>query len=444
MREIITIQVGRCGNKISSDFWTNVFQEHKVDSSGAYTGDSDLQLQKINTYFHEHEQKPNHFFPRATLIDLEPMAIDEIRAGPFGALFGPNNSTIGHYSAGNSFAKGFYSQGEEWIECALDVIRHQVEQCDRLQGFQMTHSLGGGTGSGMGCLIASKIKEEYPGILIQSFPVFPSPKVSDTVVEPYNAVLALNHLMEHANIIQVIDNEALYDICYRTRRITKPTYRDLNYLVAETMTAVTCTYRFPGELDNTMRKMATNLVPFPGVPYLMTSFSEVGFTGNNPTNYSLPNLMQRTFDAKSFICSADPRHGRYLSASLVYRGKGSLKELDESVLSILNRGSSYFVEWLPNNLKGSFCEVPQGKWKLCSVLNSNSTAIQKVLKNILEKFSAMFRRKAFVYGYGNDGMDEMEFVEAESRLNDVISEYQMLQDATAEEEEEFIDEEWEA
>lgn len=50
-------------------------------------------------------------------------------------------------------------------------------------GFQITHSLGGGTGSGMGTLLISKIREEYPDRMMCTYSVVPSPKVSDTVVE---------------------------------------------------------------------------------------------------------------------------------------------------------------------------------------------------------------------------------------------------------------------
>ena len=48
------------------------------------------------------------------------------------------------------------------VDSVLDVVRKEAESCDCLQGFQLTHSLGGGTGSGMGTLLISKIREEYP------------------------------------------------------------------------------------------------------------------------------------------------------------------------------------------------------------------------------------------------------------------------------------------
>lgn len=68
----------------------------------------------------------------------------------------------GQSGAGNNWAKGHYTEGAELVDSVLDVVRKEAESCDCLQGFQLTHSLGGGTGSGMGTLLISKIREEYP------------------------------------------------------------------------------------------------------------------------------------------------------------------------------------------------------------------------------------------------------------------------------------------
>ena len=77
----------------------------------------------------------------------------------------------------------------------MNVVRREVEACESLQGFQLTHSLGGGTGSGFGSLILENLKEEYYDRLVVVNPIIPSPLVSDCVVEPYNAVLSLNKLI---------------------------------------------------------------------------------------------------------------------------------------------------------------------------------------------------------------------------------------------------------
>jgi len=88
----------------------------------------------------------------------------------------------GQSGAGNNWAKGHYTEGAELVDSVLDVVRKEAECCDCLQGFQLTHSLGGGTGSGMGTLLISKIREEYPDRIMLTFSIVPSPKVSCTLV----------------------------------------------------------------------------------------------------------------------------------------------------------------------------------------------------------------------------------------------------------------------
>merc|ERR1711948_96460 len=155
----------------------------------------------------------------------------------------------------------------------LDVVRKEAEGCDCLQGFQMCHSLGGGTGSGMGTLLISKVREEYPDRIMETFSVIPSPKVSETVVEPYNAVLSFHQLVENADECFLLDNDALYDICFRTLKLTTPTYGDLNHLVSAAMSGITTCLRFPGRLNCDLRKIAVNLIPFPRLHFFMTGFA---------------------------------------------------------------------------------------------------------------------------------------------------------------------------
>merc|ERR1719320_1449488 len=140
------------------------------------------------------------------------------------------------------------------------------------------------------------------------------------------------------------------------------------------------------------------------------------------------------------MAAADPRHGRYLTVAAIFRGRMSMKEVDEQMLAVQNKNSSYFVEWIPNNVKVAVCDVPPQGLPMAATFIGNSTAIQELFKRISEQFTAMFRRKAFLHWYTGEGMVEMEFTEAESNMNDLVSEYQQYQDATAEDDE-FEDEE---
>merc|ERR1712079_809886 len=146
-----------------------------------------------------------------------------------------------------------------------------------------------------------------------TFSVIPSPKVSDTVVEPYNAVLSFHQLVENADQVMMGDNEALYDICFRTLKLTTPTYGDLNHLVSLTMSGVTTCLRFPGQPNADLRKLAVNMVPFPRLHFFMPGFAPLTSRGSQQyRSLTVPELTQQMFDARNMMAARDPRHGRYL------------------------------------------------------------------------------------------------------------------------------------
>ncbi|XP_011839960.1 PREDICTED: tubulin beta-2A chain isoform X12 [Mandrillus leucophaeus] len=320
MREIVHIQAGQCGNQIGAKFWEVISDEHGIDPTGSYHGDSDLQLERINVYYNE--ATGNKYVPRAILVDLEPGTMDSVRSGPFGQIFRPDNFVFGQSGAGNNWAKGHYTEGAELVDSVLDVVRKESESCDCLQGFQLTHSLGGGTGSGMGTLLISKIREEYPDRIMNTFSVMPSPKVSDTVVEPYNATLSVHQLVENTDETYSIDNEALYDICFRTLKLTTPTYGDLNHLVSATMSGVTTCLRFPGQLNADLRKLAVNMVPFPRLHFFMPGFAPLTSRGSQQYRaLTVPELTQQMFDSESNMNDLVSEYQQYQDATADEQGE---------------------------------------------------------------------------------------------------------------------------
>jgi len=431
MREIIHVQVGQCGNQIGAKFWEVISGEHGIEPTGKYTGKEDNQLEHINVYYNQGYH--GNYVPRAICVDLEPGVVNNIKASPYGELFRPDNFIWGESGAGNSWAKGHYTEGAELVEEVLDVVRKEAENCDLLQGFQFTHSLGGGTGSGMGTLLVSKITEEYPDRITSTYSVSPSPKVSDTVVEPYNATLSINQLIDNTDQTYCIDNEALYDICMNTLKISKPVYGDLNQLVSLTMSGVTTCLRFPGQLNADLRKLSVNMVPFPRLHFFMPGFAPLMARGSAQyRSLSVSELTKQMFDAKNMMTACDPRHGRYLTVATIFRGRVSMKEVDQQMLDTQTKNSSYFVEWIPNNVKTAVCNIPPLGLNISGTFIGNSTSIQGLFQRVSDQFNVMFRRKAFLHWYTSEGMDEMEFTEAESNINDLISEYQQYQEAEVE------------
>lgn len=267
--------------------------------------------------------------------------------------------------------------------------------------------------------------------MMLTFSVVPSPKVSDTVIEPYNATLSTHHLIENADEVVCIDNEALYNIYQNNLKIKNPSYADLNNLVSTVMSGITCSLRFPGQLNADLRKLAVNLIPFPRLHFFMASFAPL--TSASLKDYqisSVKELVNQMIDAKNMMAACDPRRGKYLTASAVFRGSMSQKEVDDQMLAIQNKHSPYFVDWIPNNIKSSHTDIPPKGTKMSVTFLANNTAIQSIFKRVSEQFTAMFRRKAFLHWYTVEGMEEMEFTEAESNMNDLISEYQQYEEAT--------------
>ena len=105
--------------------------------------------------------------------------------------------------------------------------------------------------------------------------MYPSPQVSTAVVEPYNSVLSTHSLLEHTDVAVMLDNEAIYDICRRSLDIERPTYTNLNRLIAQVVSSLTASLRFDGALNVDVTEFQTNLVPYPRIHFMLSSYAPV-------------------------------------------------------------------------------------------------------------------------------------------------------------------------
>ena len=93
------------------------------------------------------------------------------------------------------------------------------------------------------------------------------------------------------------------------------------------------------------------------------------------------------------------------------------------------KNEEHFVSWIPHNVKTSMITVPPVNVTKCASLISNTTSIKSVFMRIGAQFGILFQRKAFLHWYTAEGMDEMEFIDADQQIRDLIEEYQQKQDA---------------
>merc|ERR1712117_374785 len=407
--------VGQCGNQVGTRFWESVTTEHNLkfadgtwDEEKASGEDADGdgipdELENVGVYFRTSGANSNardpwkteKRTPRAVLVDLEPGTLDVIKAGALKDLFDPATMKFGSNGAGNNWAKGHYTEGAEIVEEVIDIIRKEVEKADCAQGFQLFHSLGGGTGSGMGTLLLLKIRDAYPDKITCTYSVFPSPKVSDTVVEPYNAVLSSHQLLENSDETFVIDNEALYNINHNILKNKQPTYSELNGLVAQATCGITASLRFPGKLNGDLRKLGVNLVPFPPTSlFLVSQAPLVSKEASSKQSCKVQDLQSQCFSARNFYSNVKPDDGKYLAAAFMFRGKMSTQEVDENIEKRQSANSDDFVEWIPNNMKTSVVEVPPKDAEQSCTFVANTTALKGIFQRLATQFGSMYKRKA--------------------------------------------------
>mmetsp|Transcript_9731 Transcript_9731/g.19844 ORF Transcript_9731/g.19844 Transcript_9731/m.19844 type:complete len:444 (-) Transcript_9731:48-1379(-) len=442
MREVISLHIGQAGVQVANACWELYCLEHGIAPDGTIAkGDRMRDDATFSTFFSE--TGSGKYVPRAVFVDLEPTVIDEVRNGAYRGLYHPEQLISGKEDAANNFARGHYTVGKEVLEHSLDRIRKIADNCSGLQGFLIFHSVGGGTGSGLGSLLLERLSVDYGKKSKLGFTVYPSPQVSTAVVEPYNSVLSTHALLEHTDVAILLDNEAIYDICRRSLGIERPTYTNLNRLIAQVISSLTSSLRFEGALNVDISEFQTNLVPYPRIHFMLSSYAPVVSTEKAfHEQLSVAEITNSAFEPTSMMAKCDPRHGKYMACCLMYRGDVVPKDVSAAVASIKTKRTVSFVDWCPTGFKCGMngqppAFVPNGdlaKVQRAVCMISNSTAIAEVFSRIDHKFDLMYAKRAFVHWYVSEGMEEGEFAEAREDLAALEKDYEEVGTDSPEEE----------
>ena len=179
----------------------------------------------------------------------------------------------GKEDAANNYARGHFTIGKEMIDVTVDRIRTVADQCSGLQGFLVFHSFGGGTGSGFTSLLLERLSLDYGKKAKLEFAIYPAPQVATAIVEPYNAILTTHTTLEHSDVSFLVDNEAIYDLCAKNLGVDRPTYTNLNRLIAQIISSITASLRFDGALNVDLNEFQTNLVPYPRIHFPLATYA---------------------------------------------------------------------------------------------------------------------------------------------------------------------------
>lgn len=396
-------------------------------------GQNNEEEAEFSTFFSE--VSGGKYVPRSLFIDLEPTVMDEVRSGPYAKLFHPQSLKNHKEDAANNFARGHYTIGRQMIENTVEFLRRQHESCNGLQGFLFFNSVGGGSGSGFGSLILDRLSSDVGKLSKLGFQIFPSPQVSTCVVEPFNSVLASHYLLEHINISTILDNQAIYDICKKRLDMPVPGYSNLNRLISQVISSFTVSLRFAGSLNVDLTEFQTNLVPYPRIHFLLSSFAPI-IPAHRATHEALSvlDITTEAFKPSSMFAKCEPRHGKYIACCLLYRGDVASQQASKAANAIKSKRTIQFVDWSPTGFKvglnakppmsvksGILAKVPRALTMI-----ANSTAISEVFHRINHKFDMMYSKRAFVHWYVAEGMEEGEFTEAREDMAQLEQDYEDL------------------
>ncbi|XP_072300275.1 tubulin epsilon chain [Eucyclogobius newberryi] len=450
MTQSVVVQVGQCGNQVGYRFWDLALREHAhVNKKGQYD-------EAISSFFRNVDsrrscrtsvgEKIHQLKARAVLVDMEEGVVNQILQGPLRDVFDSTQLLTDVSGSGNNWAVGYMTYGSAYREQIVDQLRKAAEQCDCLQCFFLIHSMGGGTGSGLGTRVLRLLEDEFPEVCRIVTSVYPS-EADDVVTSPYNSVLAMRELSEHANCVLPVENQSLVNIVNRIRHGSgkagvrmdssvisgcgglstgeKP-FDAMNNIVANLLLHMTSSARFPGSLNMDLNEIPMNLVPFPRLHYLVPSLTPLySLADVNIPPRRLDQMFSDAFSKEQQLIEAEPRRSLYLACALLLRGDVGVSDLQRNIQRL--RPTLPFVWWNLDGWKAGLCSVPPVGHAHSLLALANNTCLKFTFSRLKERFMKLYKKKAHLHHYLHvEGLEQSTFSEAVSSLSSLIAEYQEL------------------
>ncbi|KAG8184071.1 hypothetical protein JTE90_013705 [Oedothorax gibbosus] len=411
-REMITLQLGQCGNEIGSAFWKQLCKEHGINPEGVLEDFATEGTDRKDVFFYQADDE--HYIPRAVLLDLEPRVIHKIMNSEYSKLYNQENIYLSETGggAGNNWAVG-HSQGEKLHEEVFDIIDREADGSDSLEGFVLCHSIAGGTGSGMGSYMLERINDRFPKKLIETYSVFPNQdEISDVVVQPYNSLLTLKRLTENADCVVVLDNTALNRIAVDRLHIPNPSFEQINTLVSTIMSVSTATLRYPSYMNNDLIGLLAPLIPMPRLHFLMTGYTPLTTDQEvaSVRKTTVLDVMRRLLQPKNMMVStAYDRLSNhcYISILNIIQGEVDPTQVHKSLMRIRERKLAQFIPWGPASIQVALSRkspyIPTAH-RVSGLMLANHTSISSLFERTLMQYDKLRKREAFLEQFKKEAM----------------------------------------
>uniref|UniRef100_A0A7E4UUJ5 Tubulin delta chain n=1 Tax=Panagrellus redivivus TaxID=6233 RepID=A0A7E4UUJ5_PANRE len=429
--DIVSVQVGQCGNEIGNEFWKRLCMEHAIGHDGYATSERCVPDQ-ATTYFSMADG--DRFVPRAVLIDLEPRVLNATKNSEFGQIF--NIERVFHSpdggGAGNNWATGYgagWSGQSEVAEEILNLIQSEVEICDALDGFSLSHSIAGGTGSGLGSWVLEKLYDDFGQKSIITFSVFPS-SGSDVVVQPYNATLTLERLIEFPEMVVILDNDAITRTAMTKMHIKNPTMGDVNAIIGRIMGGITAPIRFGSYSYGSLGSLAAHLGPVSPLHFVQCGLAPLTMPNSRVPQRTYPaDLMQLLSRPDSIMTTPFNKFTAgqtdcLIAGAAIFQGPVKTSDVLEAMYTA-NTKASFGASLQPFNDIDPITTYPHAPSR-SALLALNHSNFEKSLRRITEQYDKMFKNKAYINNftkeeYFAEGLDRM--AEAREKVEQLARAY---------------------
>ena len=391
-REIICLHIGQAFLEIGSSCWELFCLEHGIRPDGVYPklirGEDDNYC--FTTFFNETAN--GRFVPRSIFIDSDPTLINEIKEGCYKYLFRKEQFIFGYEQSSKLYSSRYSPNGKEIIKISLDRINHLLEYCDNPQGFLIFNSIGGGTGSGLGSLLLEELSDNNSKKYKFCFPIYPSTHNDILSIEKFNSVLSIISSLKHSNIDFIFQNDAINEICRQKFNIIKPSYYNINRLIAQVISSITCPLRYDDKND--ISQFISCLIPFPKLHFLLSSYAPLCSSEIVPfENFSVAQITNETFYKNSIFANCNEKENRFITSCLMYRGYIISKEIIGAIEAIKGRYKIKFSDWCKTGFKsiinynpivpGDF--FPKLTRSICRI--SNNSGINNIFEGLKESYN---------------------------------------------------------
>ncbi|XP_077152309.1 tubulin delta chain isoform X2 [Ranitomeya variabilis] len=393
---LITLQLGQCGNQIGYELFDAICNDFHSNGLCPRKENGLYQAASKDRFFDETES--GDFVSRAVLLDMEPKVISQtlsMAAHSGKWKYSEDSQFSQKQGSGNNWANGFYAHGPKHKDIIMNLVRKEAEKCDRLGGFITIMSMAGGTGSGMGTFITRCLRDIYPNALLLNEVIWPY-GTGEVIVQNYNSILTLSHLYQSADALLVHENDIIHKVCSQRMNIKQISFRDVNKVIAHQLGSVFQ----PAYTANDVSHYSRNPL---GINWQVQLPSEEA-TGRNSLTAGL-------------------QINKSVANLAIFRGKDIEGASPEGF-----RDPALYTSWLTPEDSFSIWKTPRAfnKYEKSATLMSNSQGLLKPLDNIVGKAWNMFASKAYVHQYTKYGIEEEDFLQSFTTLEQIISSYSTL------------------